>query len=57
MRYVVNDELLDIESRVTKQGSRFAFMETTIMDSKGSIIATGKQTGMLVAISKAYEFS
>ncbi|XP_066919335.1 acyl-coenzyme A thioesterase 13-like [Clytia hemisphaerica] len=54
MRYVPNDELLDIESRVAKQGGRIAFMETTIMDSKGSIIATGKQTAMLVDVSKEY---
>uniref|UniRef100_A0A7M5XIJ7 Thioesterase domain-containing protein n=1 Tax=Clytia hemisphaerica TaxID=252671 RepID=A0A7M5XIJ7_9CNID len=57
MRYVPNNELLDIESRVAKQGSRIAFLETTIMDSKGRIIATGKQTAMLVDVSKAYEFS
>ena len=48
MRPAAKDDILDIHTEVVKKGKNLAFMQATILNSDGNVVATGKQTGYIV---------
>ena len=50
---VAENETIDIHTRVTKRGKKMGFIEATILNCRGDLVATGKQTAAIIDDSSA----
>jgi len=48
LRPAAKDDILDIHAEVVKSGKNLAFVQATILNSDGNVVATGKQTGYII---------
>lgn len=48
MKPVTEHETIDIHTRVTKRGKKIGFIEATILNCHGDLVATGKQTAAII---------
>jgi len=48
LRPAAQDDILDVHTEVVKKGKNLAFMQATILNSDGNVVATGKHTGHII---------